>query len=116
MEELPTFRAPKRRKFAKFAPARRPSSAPPLAQGDNDRPDADSTNSGTDDDNVQFQVRKAFRPSKLGVSFTSNAPAQREESNGLAIVPTDTTSDRLKQVTDRFIGTTGQVVDVDKHM
>jgi ribosomal protein L21E len=115
MEDVPLFRAPKRRKFAKPLLAEKSSSAPRLAQ-DSEHYRSDSRSSGDEQDTVQAHLRKSVKPSRLGVSFASNSRAHKDDEGQLAVVSANTTSDGLHQMTNRFVGTTGQVVDVDKHM
>lgn len=116
MEPLPVFRAPKRRRFTKPLQAERPSSAPPLTQADNNEPSSDEERSGGEADANVSLLRRPTKHPKAGVSFTSNVRASDEGSHDLALMPADTSSERLKNMANRFIGTTGQVVDVDKHM
>jgi hypothetical protein len=116
MDELPVFRAPKRRKVARPQSAERPSSAPPFVHDLNDGSKSGSQSSDEEGNAVQPQRRKPIKPSRLGVSFTSNALSHTEDDEALTIVPVDATSDNLRHMTNRFVGTTGQVVDVDNHM
>lgn len=54
---------------------------------------------------------------RQGIEFSTLRPSSATEStmfNGLMV--TDPQVDRLRAISDRFVGHTGQVVDVDKHM
>lgn len=115
MEDVPVFRAPKRRKFAKATHAETPPESTTQLHAD----DIALSLEGPSDDEVPAAIpryKKPHKSSRLGVTFTSNDRSHAEYDNGLALVPVDTANDRLKDVANRFVGTTGQVVDVDKHM
>lgn len=115
MEEVPVFRAPKRRKFAKATHAETPPESTTQVHADDDGLSSEVPS----DDEAPAAVpryKKPLKSSKLGVTFTSNDRSHGDDKSGLAPAPVDTANDRLKDVANRFVGTTGQAVDVDKHM
>lgn len=115
MDEVPVFRAPKRRKFAKATNAETPPESTTPVRSDDDG--LSSQVPSDDEAPATFpRLKKSLKPSRLGVTFTSNDRSHAEDESGLALVPVDTANDRLKDVANRFVGTTGQVVDVDRHM
>jgi hypothetical protein len=111
MEAVPAFRAPKRRKLAKPSLAQEP-----FVQGGFHDSDAEARSASDNPDTIQTTLRRPLKPARPGVSFSSRAQRHDEENNGVALVPVEDTRDKLRQMTNRFTGTTGQVVDVDKHM
>lgn len=115
MDELPIFRAPKRRKFAKPTHAETLSDTTAPVRIDDDG----LSSEGSSDDEASATVSRSKKPiktSRLGVTFTSNGRNHAEDGDEVALAPVVPADDRLKDMTNRFVGTTGQVVDVDKHM
>jgi hypothetical protein len=123
MEELPVFRAAKRRKHTKGPSETIPDSNPSgpttssinLPSGDN----VDSEGKDSDDADVSalIRARKQLRRPATGVHFsTSKARLGQDDGNDGAIVKADETVDRPVDITQRFIGSSGQVVNVDQHM
>ncbi|RMD43981.1 hypothetical protein DV735_g1145, partial [Chaetothyriales sp. CBS 134920] len=112
MDELPRFRAPKRRKVNKLAVSDDGLS------GD-DSPQAQRA--GAEDDQ-SVRIRTLRRPVSLrkgGVSFTAATatPSQQHPPGDLSLVlADDPPSDDTAQRPNRFVPPTGQLVDVDRHM
>jgi hypothetical protein len=64
-----------------------------------------------------LRQRKTNKNRRQGIEFSTLRPSTATEptmSNSLATVQPEV--HRLKAISDRFVGHTGQVVDVDKHM
>ena len=115
MEELPTFRAPKRRKTAQ---RRQGEDETGIAQGKEDRVVSEATNtSGEEEVAGLVQIPKPFRRARPGIKFSTNSRPNGEQTEFSALVPADTSNERLSHMSSRFVGSgSGQVVDVDKHM
>ncbi len=64
-----------------------------------------------------LKMRKAQRNRRHGVEF-SNARTNisSEDAVSTSLTTVDPQPDKLRAISDRFVGHTGQVVDVDKHM
>ncbi|KEF59984.1 uncharacterized protein A1O9_04832 [Exophiala aquamarina CBS 119918] len=123
MEELPVFRAAKRRKHVRGASQSIPD---PIPSGPN-TPSIDQVSdhsvaledNGSADADVPtlIKARKQFRRPATGVHFsTSKARFGQDDSNDGALVKADQTVERPVDITQRFVGGSGQVVDVDQHM
>ena len=117
MEELPVFRAPKRRRVAKPGPEE--TSIQTLTRSQEDV----AISLSQQDEDVHEDVftavsrsRKPIKPYRTGVIFTSASRPGGVNGDSLAVVPAEMASDRLKEISNRFVEPTGQVVDVDKHM
>lgn len=125
MEEVPVFRSAKRRKFTRAH--QEPSSpeeqvpASPGANGGAGEPVSDEIEN-EDEDGVAIsnliRARKHVRKPVTGVHFsTARAAREAEEDNATSTVAkSDTAVDKPIDITNRFIGSTGQVVNVDRHM
>lgn len=62
-------------------------------------------------------MRRPFKPGKSGVLFTSTKSAQVDQSDQKALIKAPAPEEQqLEDITGRFIGSTGQKVDVDQHM
>lgn len=64
-----------------------------------------------------LRLRKANKSRRHGIEFSNtrnNAAYEAGMSNSVALI--DPQVDKLKAISDRFVGHTGQIVDVDKHM
>ena len=64
-----------------------------------------------------LRQRKTNKIRRQGIEFSAmrpNAATGSTVSNSLTIM--EPQGDRLQTISDRFVGHTGQVVDVDKHM
>lgn len=122
MDELPVFRAAKRRKHTK-APSQTLSDFTNEPDSTSkDQPSRDSVNSGDSDSadadvSVLIRARKPFKRPTTGVHFSTSKtrPGQDDDNHGV-LVKADQTVDRPVDITQRFIGSSGQVVDVDQHM
>jgi hypothetical protein len=123
MEELPVFRAAKRRKHTKVPSQTVPDSIT-VEPGSltNKQPSGDNVNS-EDSDSGDFKVtslikaRKTLKRPITGVHFsTSKTRLGEEDDNSGALVKADQAVDRPINITQRFVGSLGQVVNVDQHM
>jgi hypothetical protein len=86
-----------------------PSDLPP--RDENDRPSDELALTQI------LRLRKTNKNRRQGIEFSTIRPSTTTEptmSNSLATVQPEV--HRLKAISDRFVGHTGQVVDVDKHM
>jgi len=112
MEDTAIFRPAKRRKFLRQNAARNEEEA-----------DTPQANVHSEQDSEEpgvasiLKLRQLQRSRMGGVQF-SNAKLQNmtDDCASTALVPAEATADRLQTITDRFVGHSGQVVDVDKHM
>lgn len=124
MEDLPVFRAAKRRKHTRVQSDSGQALSPPEATrlpedqldgGDDYNQEVESTDK---DVSSLVKARKQFRRPTTGVKF-SNAKASRPGGGsgfGTTIAIADESTDRPIDITQRFVGSSGQVVDVDQHM
>ena len=112
------FRPNKRRKFQR---------ARPRTEDEDNRTEVASSAAETQERNGQgaeapaiaeiLKSRKAQRNRRHGVEFSNartNKPSENSVSTSLTTI--DPQVDKLRAISDRFVGHTGQVVDVDKHM
>lgn len=116
MEELPIFRANKRRKFAREKAIKLPIS--PGDTQDQEVPDNEASHSD-DETNVSslIKLRNQNRSRNVGVRFSQDKRAEEDGAlDNLALTKVDPDEERLRDISNRFVGGTGQVVDVDKHM
>jgi hypothetical protein len=105
MDSAPVFRAPKRRKFLKST------------HDDAAGPDVDTQLESSSDDAVGVVRRsKTNRAPKQGMKFSNAAVRNLEDESALALVQAEPSSEGFKDMSTRFVSSTGQVVDVDKHM
>lgn len=118
MEDVAIFRPSKRRKFIRHGP---------LTEDDVGAPQLDSQATHThsehvadaEDSNVGaiLKLRRQQRLRTGGVQFSSSKLAATDDgADSTALVRADNPTDDLKGIADRFVGHSGQVVDVDKHM
>ena len=104
------FRPAKRRKFQRIRAE--------LDSADNE--DAAAARDRPSDEPALVQVlkqRKASRNRRQGIEFSAmkaNAETDSAMSNSLTTI--EPKAERLRGISDRFVGHTGQVVDVNKHM
>lgn len=116
MDETPLFRANKRRKFI-----RQKQETSELNSQTEDQPSNQDISSVGDDDvdvTTLIKTRKQARPRATGVLFSQQKRFEGgdEPTNTLDLVKVDPEEERLRQISNRFVGSTGQVVDDDKHM
>ena len=131
MEEIPIFRASKRRKHNKVhddSTAEIAIDQPtiseldrPVTEGElprNETQDEDDESSNAGGGGGVIRARKQFRRPVTGVSFSNSRPCEHDERNSslVKISVSDEAKNRPVEITDRFISSTGQVVDVDEHM
>lgn len=125
MEEVAVFRASKRRKLVR---AQQDQSSEPEellvpSQTNNDGDPAGNNDTQEENDpeidvSSLIRARKQIRRPAAGVQFSNNKALREaeEETDTSAIVKTDQTIDRPLDIANRFVGSSGQVVNVDKHM
>ena len=115
------FRAAKKRKFVRrgredggdinWHTAADPNTSQDGQGGDGDGVPGDSKISDI------LRLRKVNRSRRLGVEFSSTKPTTTEPlGDWNALTMRDNKADELKPISDRFVGHTGQVVDVNQHM
>jgi hypothetical protein len=64
-----------------------------------------------------LRQRKTNKNRRQGIEFSTMRPSAAIESTmSHSLTTIEPQVDRLKAISDRFVGHTGQVVDVDKHM
>ncbi|KAJ9651839.1 hypothetical protein H2198_008904 [Neophaeococcomyces mojaviensis] len=100
MDEIPVFRAVKRRKQTH-------------KQGEG------YLETGSEDENISHLVKARTQPrARLkGVQFSNQKSTVAENANEVALIQADSAPSSRHGITERFVGsTTGQVVNVDKHM
>lgn len=116
------FRSAKRRKFTK--------QLGPRARGDEDDVDSPPGDSqaahpgpehhASSEDSTMSSILKLRRQQRSrtgGVQFSNSRSAAMEDVAGsTALVPVENLTDNLTGIADRFVGHSGQVVDVDKHI
>jgi hypothetical protein len=110
------FRPKKRRKFQRPKHASEDQDVDaPLTSPDNE----EQSNHTSDAPALAeiLKLRKANRNRRHGIEFsTSKAVPEADSSMSTSLTTTEPQADRLRAISDRFVGHTGQVVDVDKHM
>ena len=114
MEEPPLFRVPKRRKIARLHPDN--DEAEPSQETESNA--FDQTINESDDENTFsiVRARKPARKARGGINFTTTSQIDPGQTDSMALVPADGSSDRPQDMSNRFTSSTGQVVDVDRHM
>jgi hypothetical protein len=118
-EENPAlFRPAKRRKFQR---SRRPTEDEDLHTelACPESPARDDIEHSPDEPALTeiLRQRKTTKTRRQGIEFSTLRPSSATEptmSNGLTVIKPQV--ERLRAISDRFVGHTGQVVDVDKHM
>ncbi|KAJ9607216.1 hypothetical protein H2200_008288 [Cladophialophora chaetospira] len=120
MEEVPVFKSAKRRKLTRTRMETSPDSAPQSASNNNNgsaRANASNEDDHEDDAVISKLIgaRKNVRRPATGVHFSTTKAAPEEDSSQ-APVRLDESDEKPLDMTNRFIGSTGQVVNVDKHM
>lgn len=124
MEELPIFRASKRRKHTKtHDDSTAEITIDPSTMAESDRAIGDDGHAQNEEDadgesskRGVIRARKPFRRPVTGVSFTNTRASERDDRNSSLVKAADEAKNRPVEITDRFISSTGQVVDVDQHM
>lgn len=124
MDEAPVFRATKKRKFARS----RNTQADENVDVDVDinlnksLPEqlAESIAS-SDEVNISnlLKLRKQNRQRNTGVQFSQQKRIEDDDDGlreDMALATIDPAEERLRNISNRFVGSTGPVVDVDKHM
>src|SRR4051794_4528215 len=115
-DDVALFRPAKRRKFHRPKRANEDQDVDaPLASPDNE----EQSNHTSDAPALTeiLKLRKANRNRRQGIEFSTTKPVgEAESSMSTSLTTIEPQADRLRAISDRFIGHTGQVVDVDKHM
>lgn len=112
------FRPNKRRKFQRARPR--------TQDGDSkvEVASPDQQNSTSPGDEAEgpaiasiLKLRKQQKPRQRGIEFSNTRTNTVEEATtSSSLTLREPQPDKLRAITDRFVGHTGQVVDVDKHM
>jgi|SRR5271156_5830233 len=116
MEQTPSFRPPKRRKFTR----RHSSSDDEIAQPGTQTVNEDGGFAAEKPSLSVAEIKKMRNQNRsrvAGVSFSNPRSTSADdllEVNALSVI--DHKSDKLKAMSDRFVGHSDLVVDVDKHM
>jgi hypothetical protein len=124
MDGVPVFRVAKRRKFTRpredispdsiqqpSAPSADESAELPNESNQNDQEEVDAGSS------TLVRPRKQVRRPVTGVQFSNRKAIHQADGNtSTALVRSDENEAKPIEITDRFVGSTGQAVDVDKHM
>jgi len=129
MEEVAVFRASKRRKVARPHREASPESAPratptfsEIGASKSVGSGPEQRNVGDDDDEVEvtnlIRARKNYRKPVTGVRFsnTKDVPEDEARNTETAMIRTDQPPEQSMDITSRFVSSTGQVVNVDRHM
>jgi hypothetical protein len=110
------FRSAKRRKFQS---ARRPTEDLET-RAELGSPDSDSAAIDRSGDEPALREilkqRRTTRNRRQGIEFSTMKTNAEMESPMSKFLTTEPHVDQMKAISDRFVGHTGQVVDVDKHM
>ena len=112
------FRPTKKRKFVRQVREDDDSHTPPIDQPNGDAdPTAERALMSTEPTVAEIiRLRRASRALKHGVGFSNAKQVIDGQAESNALVTVDSGAERPTGISDRFIGHTGQVVDVDKHM
>lgn len=108
------FRPAKRRKFVRHH-EREPS--PSTEQGSESQGDVEATaetSQGVDLASI-IRARKQNK-TRGGVSFANTKNAHQDRTDDSTALVKPDSADRLKDMKNRFVGSTGQIVDVDENM
>jgi hypothetical protein len=114
MEEIPVFRTQKKRKVARH----RSESVEDPSDSDNDlEAGLDSPGrTGHETQSNIIRAQKFGRRIKGGITFSAAPRNPASTDQNLALTAAQPAEDKIKDMSSRFIGSTGQAVDVDKHM
>lgn len=111
------FRAVKRRKLARHhhdSPSGEGSPKPSLDHVDDEDSMSGSTSSEADVGHIIRARNQIKRRPAIGVSFSNaKVASENEEDESTAMTKAE---DNLKDIANRFVGSTGQIVNVDRHM
>ncbi|KIW24444.1 uncharacterized protein PV07_10157 [Cladophialophora immunda] len=122
MEDVPVFRAAKRRRFARL------QQETPVANPEADVSQTDDASLGGENETLNddgneggisslIRARKHVRKAVSGVQFSNTKVMQRADGDtGMEVVKSDQNADKPIDINNRFVGSTGQVVNVDQHM
>ena len=116
MDDIPIFRAPKRRRFNK--PATQAEDNPTIDTFTLVSPDHSASENANDENKpavIRAQRQSASR--KTGISFSASTRAgQFNRPDAMALIPSDAPSPPMTDIPSRFVNPGGQVANVDKHM
>jgi hypothetical protein len=124
MDETPIFRAPKRRKLARpqrDSPPAEPSQIAPesaeiIAKHAEQQNQQGAQMDETDISNV-IRARKHARRPITGVQFSTTTAARQSADDAVApSMDPESNAEKQIDISNRFVGSTGQVVNVDRHM
>ncbi|OCT53589.1 hypothetical protein CLCR_10401 [Cladophialophora carrionii] len=122
MDEVPVFRGAKRRKFTRSREDTTPSSAQQPSASTSDekaqRPDESNDNDQEEAGSripTLIRSRKHIRKPVTGVRFT-NMEAVHHGNTSTELVRSDESEAKHIDITDRFVGSTGQAVNIDQHI
>lgn len=116
MEAVPVFRAPRKRKITQ---ASQQSHEKTTNQQDEVQEATSGAHEGEEGKILRDVVRasKSRRMPKSGMQFSNTIVRDSEGDSPLTVVPVDSTGEGSRDMSNRFVSSTGQqVVDVDKHM
>jgi len=125
MEEIPVFRAAKRRKHARGPSQLTSDSISPepttlaidQVHGNNVDLEINTPAEADADVSTLVKARKQFKRPVTGVHFsTLKAHLGQDDGNDEALVRADQSVEKPMDITQRFIGSSGHVVNVDQHM
>ena len=115
MENLPLFRAPKRRKVAQVQHIDSDDVPAPLKEH-NEVDEAMSQSGEEGVDNV-VRVQKRQRSVRSGVTFSTTSGRMSEQPGSTALARADPSHEKPRDMSNRFVGSTGaQAVNVNDHM
>ena len=114
MDATPLFRAPKRRKVAHLRHIEEDSEAHPPAD-ESVVPDENVDKDDEDHVSKLVRGRKSFRLARPGITFSTAVRFDGDQPQSTALTLADNTSDQPRDMINRFVGSTGQVLDTDNH-
>ncbi|EXJ89525.1 hypothetical protein A1O3_02592 [Capronia epimyces CBS 606.96] len=125
MDEVAVFRSSKRRKINRTQHERSPEpqtlpESTPIGDGDQqgDKADAQQSDASEVDLSNLIRARKHVRKPVAGVQFSNTKTTHRLDADGSqsATFRAEQAIDKPIDIGNRFVSSTGQVIDVDQHM
>ena len=116
MEPVPVFRAPKKRKLIQSPNRRNNDELVSTREQEKGALDESANLDVVDNIATVIRARKSNRSAKSGITFSNTVRPVDNTDESKALVHADTSNDKLQDMSNRFVGSTGQVVDVDNHM
>ncbi len=111
--EATAFRLVKRRKFTRNRRASQSDESEP-GRVDTASPDNNSEAVNAHVSDILRLPKNRARKHGIEFSNTRTRSSEPPQSSDLAIIDND--AEKLKAISDRFVGHSGQVIDVDEHM